>query len=54
MVNDLKKNLYHYKLSELNDKKLQMNYLVARSSLKLSYLIWKLKRKDQPSYDNDN
>ncbi|MEG0475297.1 MAG: glycosyltransferase family 2 protein [Carnobacterium sp.] len=54
MINDLKKNLYHYRLSELNDKKLQMNYLVARSSLKLSYLIWKLKRKDQPSYDNDN
>ncbi len=48
-VEKFKKNLYRFKLTELENMKLRIRCLVARRNSKLSYFIWKLQNKEKYS-----
>ncbi|MGX7393565.1 glycosyltransferase family 2 protein [Carnobacterium mobile] len=45
VINELKHNLYRYKLTELKNKKLRMACLTARNNVRFSYCIWKRSNK---------
>ena len=48
-IKKYKKNLYRFKLSELDGIQLRIKCLVARKNSKLSYLLWKVQKKSKYS-----
>ncbi len=48
-IEKYKKNLYRFKLSELDDIQLQIRCSLARKNSKLSYLLWKVQKKGKYS-----